>query len=125
MITKSNTIKDNELFNPELKMVFIKSRTLKQQSQTLENMLYNLFRQSAIIEKEVGKDIYEFSVVEYKRLVFSLNRLSLSSVLKDHSIFSSYVSFCISNNFINSKDVFLKSITNDDLKDFRKFNSIF
>lgn len=98
------------MYNEEIKRLYVNNIKVK----APEHFICKSFIRSGEIEKEIGKDLYDFDCSEIKNLYKTFKIKTLEMMKLVHSIFSKYVNWCIENEYSSNCNNYYK-LTLDDL----------
>lgn len=90
--------RSDELFNEELKLQYIEEKS--QEVVVSDYYLMTRFRDVAKYEKELNKDISNFTFYEINEFYKMLNSTSLDSLFVMNSHFSMYTQWCLQKNLV-------------------------
>lgn len=107
------TININKLYNKELKLEYIKEKN--QEAVLPSNYLENQFFKVSEMEKELDKDISNFTVYEIIEYFKLLNLTSLESLKVMTSEFSMYTQWCLQKSLVADNQNHFLEMSNDIL----------
>lgn len=113
MIDKSVNL--NKIYNKELKLQYIKEKN--QEAVLPSNYLENQFFKVSEMEREIDKDVSNFTVYEIIEYFKLLNLTSLESLKVMNSEFSMYTQWCLQKSLVVDNQNHFLEITNDILAD--------
>lgn len=113
MIDKSVNL--NKIYNKELKLQYIKEKN--QEAVLPSNYLENQFFKVSEMEREINKDVSNFTVYEIIEYFKLLNLTSLESLKVMNSEFSMYTQWCLQKSLVVDNQNHFLEITNDILAD--------
>ena len=107
------TININKLYNKELKLEYIKEKN--QEAVLPSNYLENQFFKVSEMEKELNKDVSNFTVYEIIEYFKLLNLTSLESLKVMTSEFSMYTQWCLQKSLVVDNQNHFLEMSNDIL----------
>ena len=107
------TININKLYNKELKLEYIKEKN--QEAVLPSNYLENQFFKVSEMEKELDKDVSNFTVYEIIEYFKLLNLTSLESLKVMTSEFSMYTQWCLQKSLVADNQNHFLEMSNDIL----------
>ena len=107
------TININKLYNKELKLEYIKEKN--QEAVLPSNYLENQFFKVSEMEKELNKDVSNFTVYEIIEYFKLLNLTSLESLKVMTSEFSMYTQWCLQKSLVADNQNHFLEMSNDIL----------
>ena len=107
------TININKLYNKELKFEYIKEKN--QEAVLPSNYLENQFFKVSEMEKELDKDVSNFTVYEIIEYFKLLNLTSLESLKVMTSEFSMYTQWCLQKSLVTDNQNHFLEMSNDIL----------
>lgn len=103
----------DDIYNPDLKINFLEER-YSGNTDTKQTILNN-FKKSAIIERQLDKDLSIFSIKDINELAWVLGYASQNTIQGAISYFASYTDWCISQG--------LRGVNENGVNDFTIFLS--
>lgn len=107
------TININKLYNKELKLEYIKEKN--QEAVLPSNYLENQFFKVSEMERELDKDVSNFTVYEIIEYFKLLNLTSLESLKVMTSEFSMYTQWCLQKSLVTDNQNHFLEMSNDIL----------
>ena len=103
--------RDLSFYNEELKLEFINEKL--SEANMSRTYLDLLFDAACVHEKQLGKDICNFTVDEILTFYKSCNRRSSESIAVMNSILNQYTIFCLKKNLVADSQNHFSNITRD------------
>ncbi|SDG18997.1 hypothetical protein SAMN04244560_01929 [Thermoanaerobacter thermohydrosulfuricus] len=106
-----------ELYNQELK-----ERFLEQYPETTRLTYRNIFKKTALKEKELRKDLYQFNLEELDDLLYSLGSTSAQYIATALVVIAKYIDFCLQEGYIgNPAGINYARLINPTLENLKKY----
>ncbi|WP_312471248.1 hypothetical protein [Neobacillus sp.] len=86
--------KSEKLYQREFKNSFLNSKAYTEETQRVAK---SLFKKTAPIEEQLGKDLYDFCIAELRRVLKSLSAKTIRSLQDKKSTIEQYINFAIEN----------------------------
>lgn len=113
MRTIDKTENIEKLYNKELKLQFIKEKN--QEAVLPNNYLERQFYKISSMERELDKDVSNFTVYEIIEYYKLLNLTVLESLIVMNSEFSMYTQWCLQKSLVSDNQNHFLEVTNDVL----------
>jgi hypothetical protein len=113
MRTIDKTENIEKLYNKELKLQFIKEKN--QEAVLPNNYLERQFYKASSMERELDKDVSNFTVYEIIEYYKLLNLNVLESLIVMNSEFSMYTQWCLQKSLVSDNQNHFLEVTNDVL----------